>query len=398
MSSKFALIIAGQAEQSSLSKKLGIFGNILSPIAEPKFFKGTLSEADVNSASSIWFFQPKSDIKQEEATLLESFLQKGGPIFVMATFLPPNLNSFIKKRGVTISEDVISPSYICYVDPRHITVQGGMVNRAVSEFANDQKATFAYPNGRDLELNAPAFPLLASGLSSYPLNRPIIGYSPIGNNGGSLTVAGSCQMFTDEWIKKESNEKLAKYLIELAITKSQKYNAIDAEHPEITERWYSPDVQSMSEKLRSCIQEGEKLRADFPQNFERGLFSMDMTFVADVQNLAQTLGLKNEPLETVKPQFDTALPPLTPAVFPPQMREPPGPVLELFDLDDAFASPKTRLAQLAQRTPPKQAEKFIIQAAKILGILPRLPEGKQDAKHVLEYVFTQVVRWKRQSQ
>lgn len=398
MSSKFALIIAGQAEQSSLSKKLSIFGTILSPIAETKFFKGTLTEADVNSAGSIWFFQPKTDIKQEESALLESFLQKGGPIIIMATILPPNLQLFVKKKGITISEDVISPSYICYVDPRHITVQGGMVNRAISEFANDQKATFAYPNGRDLELKAPAFPLLASGLSSYPLNRPILGYSAVGDKGGSLTVGGSCQMFTDEWIKKESNEKLLKYLIELVITKNQQYNAIDAEHPEITERWYTPDVQSMSEKLRSCIQEGEKLRADFPQNFERGLFSMDMTFVADVQNLAQTLGLKNDPLETVKPQFDTALPPLTPAVFPPQMREPPGPVLELFDLDDAFASPKTRLAQLAQRTPPKQAEKFIIQAAKILGILPKLPEGKQDSKHVLEYVFTQVVRWKRQSQ
>ena len=180
--------------------------------------------------------------------------------------------------------------------------------------------------------------------------------------------------------------------------KTQKYNTIDAENPEITERWYTPDVQSMSEKFRCCLQEGEKLRADFPQNFETGLFSMDLSYVAEVQTLAQTLGLKNEPLETVKPQFDTALPPLTPAVFPPQMREPPGPVLELFDLDDAFASPKTRLAQLAQRTPPKNAEKFIIQAAKILGILPKLPEGKQDAKHVLEYVFTQVARWKRQSQ
>jgi intraflagellar transport protein 52 len=107
------------------------------------------------------------------------------------------------------------------------------------------------------------------------------------------------------------------------------------------------------------------------------------------------LGIKNEPLSTVKPQFDSALPPLTPAVFPPQMREPAGPVLELFDLDDSFASPKTRLAQLAQRTPPKNAEKFIIQSAKILGIFPQLPESKRSAKDVLEYVFTQVVRWKK---
>ena len=40
-------------------------------------------------------------------------------------------------------------------------------------------------------------------------------------------------------------------------------------------------------------------------------------------------------------------------------------------------------------------EKFIIQSAKILGILPQLPENKKSGKDVLEYVFTQVVRWKK---
>jgi len=76
------------------------------------------------------------------------------------------------------------------------------------------------------------------------------------------------------------------------------------------------------------------------------------------------------------------------------MREPKGPVLELFDLDDAFASPKTRLAQLAQRTSPKNVEKFVIQSAKILGILNNLDEDKRDGKHVLEYVFSQIMKWK----
>ncbi|OHT02717.1 hypothetical protein TRFO_30076 [Tritrichomonas foetus] len=395
---KVAIIIAGHVEQFHIAKKLSIFNTIISPASEPKHHKGLITEDIVKNASSIWFFQPKNDIKPEEAGVIETFMQNGGAVVVSATSLPPGLSAFIKKHGIIINEDVISPAYISYVDPRHVTIQNGIVNRSIAEFANDQKATFAFPNGRDLELIPPAVPLLASGLSSYPLNRPVVGYSVVGRNSGSLTVFGSAQMFTDEWIRKESNEKLVNFFIGLIITREQAINQIDADHPEITERWYTPDVQSMSEKLRSCIQEGEKLRSDFPQNFERGLFNMDMSFVADVQNLAQTLGLKNDPLETVKPQFDTALPPLTPAVFPPQMREPPGPVLELFDLDDAFASPKTRLAQLAQRTPPKNAEKFIIQAAKILGILPKLPEAKQDAKHVLEFVFTQVVRWKRQTQ
>jgi intraflagellar transport protein 52 len=140
------------------------------------------------------------------------------------------------------------------------------------------------------------------------------------------------------------------------------------------------------------------MSSNFVDNFDRGLFSMDLGYIPETQQLAQTLGLKNEPLETVAPQFDTALPPLTPAVYPPQMKDPPGPALELFDLDDAFSSSKTRLAQLAQRANPKNAEKFTVQAAKILGILPKLPAEKQTGRGVLEYVFAQVVRWKRPNQ
>jgi hypothetical protein len=45
------------------------------------------------------------------------------------------------------------------------------------------------------------------------------------------------------------------------------------------------------------------------------------------------------------------------------MRDAPGPVLELFDLGDANASPK---AQLAQRADPKNAEQFTIPAVMIL--------------------------------
>ena len=37
------------------------------------------------------------------------------------------------------------------------------------------------------------------------------------------------------------------------------------------------------------------------------------------------------------------------AVFPPSLREPPPPALDLFDLDDCFASPEERLAQLTNK-------------------------------------------------
>jgi len=56
--------------------------------------------------------------------------------------------------------------------------------------------------------------------------------------------------------------------------------------------------------------------------------------------------MKHEPLTLIQPNFETPLPPLQPGVFPPVFKELPGPALDLFDLDEQFASNKTKLAQV----------------------------------------------------
>ena len=384
---------AGRHELFHKDKMLHKIEALLSPVSEVRNFKGDLTADTLKGCAAIWFFGPRRDLKKEESDVLEAFVQAGGACLILGAKLPPLFDAFVRKVGVTVVEPVISPTYICYVHPKQVTVQQGIVNRAVSDYAKMKNPTFAFPMGSTLDVALPSVPVLTSGLSSYPLNRPVISYGPLGK--GSVTVFGSPHMFTDEWIVKEANEILAKFIIGLVISKTEQLNKIDADHPEVSERYYTPDVESMSQNVRSCIQESEKLKPNLADNFDKGKFHMDMSFVAQAQQVASVLGIKNEPLETVKPQFDTALPPLTPAVFPPQMREPKEPALELFDLDDAFASPKTRLAQLAQRTPPKNVEKFILQAAKILGIFPQLPENKKSGKDVLEYVLSQVVRWKK---
>jgi intraflagellar transport protein 52 len=387
------ILDAGRHELYSRDKKLTQLANLIASTSEVRTYKGPITSDLFQNTASIWFAGPRRDLKPEELPVIDSFVQQGGACLIFSDSLPTLFAQFVKKYGVTVSDPVIAPSYIRYVDPHQVTVQQGIVNRAVAQFSQEASPTFAFPMGATLDVVLPSVPILTSGLSSYPLNRPIIAHAAVGQ--GTLTVFGSPHFFCDDWIAAESNQKLAKFIIGLVLTKTVQLNPIDAEHPEVTDRWYTPDIQSMSERLRSCIQESENLRPEFRDNFDRGLFRMDLSFVAQTEKVASILGIMNEPLTMVKPQFDTALPPLTPAVFPPQMREPAGPVLELFDLDDAFASPKVRLAQLAQRTPPKNAEKFIIQSAKILGILPQMPEDRRSAKDVLEFVFTQVVRWKK---
>ena len=409
--SHVTLIDAGHHEEYHREKKLDYFSKSLMKMTEIKTNKDPLLQDSLRGVKSIWFFGPKKDLNEEEVKSLHNFVNQGGSIVLLISFpkvsknkeeekpiLPPNFFNFLKQYGVSSGEPVISPVYINYVNPKHVSIQNGILNRAINEFLSKENSTFAFPEGINLQITSPSVPLISSGSASYPLSQPVISYCSIGRSGGSVTVIGSPHMFCDDWFNKESNENLFNYLTSLIITKKSEINKIDADHPEVIDRVYTPDVTSMSERLRSCIQESEKMRSDFVQNFDQGLYKMDMTHLADSISIANTLGLKNEPLENVSPIFDTALPPLTPAVFPPQMREPSGPVLELFDLNDIFASPATRLAQLAQRTSPKNAEKFVIQAAKILGITQKLPEGKRSGKEILEYVFQQVVKWKRQSQ
>ena len=81
----------------------------------------------------------------------------------------------------------------------------------------------------------------------------------------------------------------------------------------------------------------------------------------------EQLGVKHEPLRLITPQFETPLPPLQAAVFPPTFRELPNPQLELFDLDEAFSSEKARLAQITNKCTDDDIEYYVREGADILG-------------------------------
>ena len=130
------------------------------------------------------------------------------------------------------------------------------------------------------------------------------------------------------------------------------------------------------------------------------------------------LGIKHEPLRLITPQFETPLPHLQAAVFPPQFRNLPDPQLELFDLDEAFSSEKSRLAQITNKCGEEDVEYYIRECADILGksmnywyrkclnfflffpagVASKLPNNAHDAKHVLEYVFAHIVEFKKLNQ
>ena len=65
-------------------------------------------------------------------------------------------------------------------------------------------------------------------------------------------------------------------------------------------------------------------------------------------------------------------------------RELPNPKLELFDLDEAFYSEKSRLAQITNKCSDADLDYFVREAADIMGITQQLPVqgGNSIGKHL----------------
>ena len=345
-----------------------------------------------------------------------------------------------------------------------------------------------YPRGTTLTIEKPAVQLLTSGYVCYPVNCPIAAATEI-KNGGKLVVIGSAEMFTDDWLHKEANtsimetilqwlffvpikglnnnnEKINKSLSniinkagiqddETNVTKllntiipvGQTYdvtsnnkngtnnnnNRKDINNTtnntnndtETVEKKFIPDTAALAEKLRSCLQETEPLPRDFTQLFDDKLFKFDITLIPETINLYNTLGIKHDTLTLIPPQFEAPLPLLQPAVFPPTMREPPPPALELFDLDEHFASERARLAQLTNKCNDEDLDYYIRECGNILGVSNRLQStntssssntnkpssytnnnnnknnnnsSNPTAMEILEHVFRNIVNYKKLNQ
>lgn len=109
--------------------------------------------------------------------------------------------------------------------------------------------------------------------------------------------------------------------------------------------------------------------------------------------------MKHQALKLISPNFEAPLPPLQPAVFPPSFRELPPPSLELYDLDEAFSSVFSKLAQFTNKylmtgsstdQNDKELEFYIRECAKIAHL-----EGDfVDAKEILYTLGIQCAQFK----
>uniref|UniRef100_A0A8C9ZAR7 Intraflagellar transport 52 homolog (Chlamydomonas) n=2 Tax=Sander lucioperca TaxID=283035 RepID=A0A8C9ZAR7_SANLU len=346
---------------------------------------------------------PREKFTASELEVLKHYLDGGGNVLVMLgeggeMKYDTNINFLLEEFGIMVNNEAL--------------VSNGVLNREISRAAgkvvtgniedenvgnNAQALTFVYPYGATLSVMKPAVAVLSTGSVCFPLNRPVLAFHR-GKEAGKLAVLGSCHMFSDQYIDKEENSKIMDVVLQWLMADNIQLNQIDAEDPEITDYTMLPDTGCLSEQLRVCLQEGDENPRDFTSLFDMSLFNLSTDTLPQVISAYMQLNVKIEPLQLITPQFETPLPQLQPAVFPPALSDLPPPMLDLFDLDETFSSEKVRLAQLTNKCTDDDLEFYVRKCGEILGVTPKLHKDQRDAKHILEHIFFQVVEFKKLNQ
>ncbi|XP_041061269.1 intraflagellar transport protein 52 homolog isoform X1 [Carcharodon carcharias] len=360
---------------------------------------------------------PREKFTAAELEILKKYLESGGRILVMLgeggeSKYDTNINFLLEEYGIMVNNDaVVRNMYYKYFHPKEALISNGILNREISRAAgksvpgvmdednngnNLQALTFVYPFGATLSVMKPAVAVLSSGSVCFPLNRPILAFYYSKLQGGKLAVLGSCHMVSDQYFDKEENGKIMDVVFQWLTTNEIQLNQIDAEDPEISDYTMLPDTAKLSDRLRVCLQEGDENPRDFTTLFDMSVFKLDTMALPKVITAYEQLNVKHESLQLIQPQFETPLPTLQPAVFPPSFRELPAPTLDLFDLDETFSSEKVRLAQLTNKCTDDDLEFYVRKCGDILGVSSR--QDNRSAKEILEHIFFQVVEFKKLNQ
>ncbi|KAI8467807.1 MAG: hypothetical protein J3K34DRAFT_460202 [Monoraphidium minutum] len=381
---------------------------------------------------------PTQRFSAPECDALAGLVRGGGGLLVLLgeggeAGAGTNLNFVLEQFGIAANADaVLRTSHHKYMHPKEALVVDGLLNRgllaggggggsgggkaAVLAAQRERQLLeagapaggggllagaleFVYPHGCSLTVQSPAVPLLSSGRICYPTQRPLAAAweAPPGSGGGRLLVVGSARLFDDRWLDKEANARLMDWAFKWLRPGSRlALHPGDAAEPDIADARLLPDTEALADRPKPCLQEVRALPRDWARLFDGGLAGVGFDLLPDAVGLYAALGLRKAPLGLIAPGFEAPLPPLKGAAFPPAARGPPPPALELFDLDDAFASAQSRLAAIFNKCAgpgPDGAdvEDFLLEAGCACGLDARPEEG---AKGVLSELLRQVL-WYR---
>jgi intraflagellar transport protein 52 len=369
---------------------------------------------------------PTKKFSSSEITALKSYITNhNGSLLILLSEggeskLNTNINYLLDEYGINVNNDaIVRTSYYKYFNPKEALVPDGILNRAISELAGKQldlnnvlnsseknelaaqSLQYVYPFGATLNVQKPSIPILSSGTVCYPIKRPLCALYgcnvPVTSRQkgmGRLCVIGSAHVFHDSYIDKEENRKLLEALVRCLTDETCQLNQIDSEDPDVNEYNHIPNISKIAERVKTCLQDSEDIPRDISKLFDDELFALDMKHVPKVIRGYNELKIKHEPLPLISPQFETPLPALKPAVYPPRFYEPEPPMLELFDLDEHFSSENARLAQLTNKCTDDDLEFYIRECGEVLGVSRHLQQSERNAKGIIAYIASRVLEYK----
>lgn len=188
---------------------------------------------------------------------------------------------------------------------------------------------------------------------------------------GKLFVMGSMQFIHDDFFEKEDNQKIQEGIFRWMLNDEGNLEGTlknELKEDVLQEYHHVPDITALADRLRSCLQESDELPKDFTTLFNERLYKFDTDLIPECLELYKLLGVKHEPLTLIPPQFETPMPALQAAVFPPSLKELPPPGLDLFDLDEQFSGEKIKMAQLTNKCSDDDVEYYIKECGDILGV------------------------------
>jgi len=397
--------------------------------------KDEIDIANLDGIKILILGMPKQMFNAKELEHLKQFVHSGRSLLV---FLGEggeqknntNINYLLEQFKISVNNDsVVRTSYYKYLHPKEAyishgclsndfvrickglalrpdasSVGGGKYSKKYADKTEesgikDDKSglEYVYWYGATINTIHPAFPILGTGPVSYPTERPILAGYVDKAKGGKVVVWGSLRMFDDEFIKSEDNSKILNGIMRYLGDNERNLNDVHKKEDNDTVDYPRvPDTSGLAAKVRSWLQESEDLPKDFTVLFNQGLFQFDTNLVPDTLKLFKDLDVKHEPLTLIPPTFETPMPSLEPAVFPPSLKELEPPNLELFDLDEQFANEKIKLAQLTNKCTDEDIDYYIRQCGDVLGASKHVAD-MENPKAILHYVFMELVKFKNSS-
>jgi len=352
----------------------------------------------------------RAPLTMHEVNLLRTYIEQGGSVLVLAEAISQThyYNALTQNFGISVVKDsVIRAVFHKYNHPKECLIQNSVISPVLLEMmmsGEEENLNILFPIGCSLNVIKPAVPIISSGTTSYPVGRPIGAIAFVPSTKGKLIVFGSGHCFSDKYIEKEENIKLLEFFLNILSSSSVlPLEPSDIDDTELTEYNLIPDTVRGAERVRVCLQESDDFIMPGCANnlgiiepnrlIDHKLYSLNSNLLPDVMAAYEELGVKKGPLKLIQPQFETPLPPLKVAVFPPSFRELPPPPLELFDLDEEFASEKIRIAQLTNKCGDDDLAFFIQSAGTILNV-PVSIDHKNDPKRILHAMLMELSEFK----